>query len=227
MATPVTIGELFPADDPVARWVFSVTAAATDLGQADSPFVEALPAMGTPAGFVRASYLFRHLIARIYEAERPILALSQRAELQAFVADVDGVAESSTFLLNVFVPPSRDEESLVRSELGLARHLAVHHSRPDSDELRAALVRAESVSARILVSRADGWLRYEWPEAVAVRAMAGATNTEEGHTALNRRVRLARDVVAAFGRLTPPVLWAHCRARGIDPKQLELEVQSS
>jgi hypothetical protein len=35
---PVTVGDLFPADDLVAQWVFSLSAVAEDLSITEAPF---------------------------------------------------------------------------------------------------------------------------------------------------------------------------------------------
>jgi hypothetical protein len=82
---PVTVRELFPADDLVARRVFSLSAVLEDLAMAEVPLGEALQ---SDQGSHSSGYHYRHLIARLYEAERPIVAVSKREELRAFLAGI-------------------------------------------------------------------------------------------------------------------------------------------
>lgn len=73
-----TIGELFPHDDPVAQWVFSLTAFAEDLHVGIKPAKEA-----NDTGDLRALLFWqRHMVTRLYEARR--LVTSARA-----IAEVD------------------------------------------------------------------------------------------------------------------------------------------
>jgi hypothetical protein len=86
------VRELFPADDVIAQWVFALTATAQDLAVADRALTDALD--GGVA--FRSSYLYRQLIARVYEAERVLIAVDQHDDVGAFVADLAECEEPVT-----------------------------------------------------------------------------------------------------------------------------------
>src|SRR3954451_19283300 len=97
MTDPVTVGDLFPADDVLAQWVFSLTAAVEDLSITEALFRDALDA---DAPFYRTSPLFRLLMTRMIEAERPIQAMAEHPAVRAFVSDL--AVEEVAFLVDMF-----------------------------------------------------------------------------------------------------------------------------
>lgn len=98
-------------------------------------------------------YYYRHLVARIYEAERAILALEQHAEARAFAESLPGAQAALSFLRSAYITPPGGR-STVRETFGDVRHLSVHHSWVGSDELREALHLGADEEARIIVNRA-------------------------------------------------------------------------
>ena len=102
-ATPVTVGEFFPADDLIAQWVFSLSAVAEDLSITEAAFQSVLHDNdGAP---LWTGYHYRQVIARLYEAERPIIAARQTDKIREFVATVPGATEHLDYLVDHYVAP--------------------------------------------------------------------------------------------------------------------------
>lgn len=223
--THPTIGELFPADDPISRWVFTVTAAAYDIATAETTFRDALDQpIRSPRDFTRTGYRFRQLVARIFEARRPIKTADESATVAAFLGSVPDAETARAYLASVYLPIG---SSAVDDQLSAARNRTVHLAWADSDELTEALERSAAAEARALVDHEAGTLSYEWPEAIAMRWVAGETNTPEGANRFVSRVDLARRIVRAYGELATPVLAMQCERRGVDRRRLYFEVESN
>ena len=124
---PVTVGELFPADDLVAQWVFSLSAVAEDLSITEAAFQEVLHGN---RGALWTGYHFRQVIARLYEAERPIVSAHQREDVKRFLASVPDAAEHLDFLV------------------GYCKEEWLHHEWPEAVALRALLGDLDDRDAR-------------------------------------------------------------------------------
>jgi hypothetical protein len=220
----VTIGDLFRSDDSVARWCFAVTGAAEDLSRAEVPFRDALERPLRSDNFLRLSYYFRQLLARVFEARRPVVAATNQADVAHFVAATRGTSEPLDYLADVYIAGPGKARSKVEDQLGDPRNITIHHAWPDSDELRAALQRAAYLPARVLVDRRAGTLHYEWAEMVATRMVAGATNTPARLQRFRARVAMTHDIVQAYARLCRAVLDTQCARVGIDRAELIMEV---
>lgn len=216
----LTIGRVFPDDDIVSRWVFSLSAAVEDLTLAEQPFVETLEAPTDPFTVVRTGFRYRQLIARIYEAERPVRAVETLPDVKAFLDTVADAAEPLAALNLFYLPWSDSEPSPVRRLFGGTRHLTVHHSWPGSDELADALRAARDLEARVIVDQSEERMTYEWAELVALRTMVGDTHSSEASTDLRAKIVVAQDILGHFASLLSAVLPAHCRRLGIDPSHL-------
>jgi hypothetical protein len=217
---PPTVAELFPAGDLVAQWVFSLSAVAEDLSITEAAFQDVLHGDGAP---LWTGYHYRQLIARLYEAERPIITARQREDVCSFLAAIPEAAEHLDYLADHYVAPE-GEQSKVRATFGGMRHRTVHHSRVGSKELREALEVAADEDARILVNHEKGWLHHEWPEAVAVRSLLGDLTTPEARAAFVERAKLAQEILRRLVALVKVVLAEHVRRRGVDPVRLIVEV---
>jgi hypothetical protein len=221
-APPVTIGELFPADDLVAQRVFSLTAVAEDLSITQAAFQDMLHA---DAGPLWTGYHYRQVIARLYEAERPILTACQREDVREFLAEITEAGERIDYLADQYVAPD-GEMSKVRTTFGDTRHGTVHHSRVGSAELREALVVSAGEDACILVNHDEGWLHHEWPEAVALRSLLGDLTDPAVNAAFRKRVVLVQRILGHLVQLTKVVLVEHVRRRRTDPARLSVHVSS-
>ena len=207
---PVTVGELFPADDLVAQWVFSLSAVAEDLSITEAAFQEVLHGN---RGALWTGYHFRQVIARLYEAERPIVSAHQREDVKRFLASVPDAADHLDFLIGYYVPPA-GEASRVRTAFGGIRHRTVHHSWIGSRELQDALRTARNEEARILVNRKEEWLHHEWPEAVALRALLGDLDDRDARAAFVEQTKLAQEILRHLVALVNLTLDEHVRRRG-------------
>jgi hypothetical protein len=219
---PVMVGELFPADEIVAQWVFSLSAVAEDLSITEAAFQEVLHGDRGP---LWTGCYFRQLIARLYEAERPIISARQREEIAAFLAELPDAAGHIDFLAGHYVAPE-GQQSKIRATFGGMRHRTVHHSWVGAAELRNALEVAADEEARIIVNREEGWLHHEWPEAVAPRALVGDLTEPKARAAFVERTKLAQEILRHLVALVKIVLGEHVRRRGIDPARLVVEVTS-
>jgi hypothetical protein len=218
---PVTVGELFPADDLVAQWVFSLSAVAEDLSITEAAFQEVLHG---DRGALWTGYHFRQVIARLYEAERPIVSAHQREEVKRFLASVPDAAEHLDFLVGYYVA-SAGETSRVRTVFGGIRHRTVHHSWIGSRELHDALRAARDEEARILINRNEEWLHHEWPEAVALRALLGDLDDRDARAAFVEQTELAQEILRHLVALVKLTLDEHVRRRGVDPARLMFRPQ--
>lgn len=217
---PVRVGELFPPDDPVARWVFSLSAVAEDLSITEAAFQDVLHGGRGP---LWTGYHFGQVIARLYEAERPIVSARQRDDVTALLARLPAAAEHIGFLADHYVA-QEGESSKVRVAFGGMRHRTVHHSWVGSAELRDALEVAADEEARILVNREEEWLHHEWPEAVALRALVGDLDDPETRAVFVEQVKLAQEILRHLVALVKIVLDEHVRQRGVDPARLVVDV---
>jgi hypothetical protein len=217
---PVTVGELFPADDLVAQWVFALSAVAEDLAITEAAFQDVLHDDSAP---LWTGYYYRQVIARLYEAERPIISARQRDDVRAFLAEIPEAAEHIDYLADLYVAAD-GQLSKVRATFGGMRHRTVHHSWVGSAELREALEAAAGEDARILVNRNERWLHHEWPEAVALRSLLGDLTAPEANAAFRERLKLVQDMLRHLVALVKVVIAEHISRRGIDPSRLIVEV---
>ena len=216
----MTIGELFPADDLVTQWVFSLSAVVEDLSITEAAFQDVLHG---GAGPLWTGYHYRQVIVRLYEAERPIRTARERADVGAFVAKIATAGEHLDYLADYYVAPE-GQQSKVRAIFGGIRHRTVHHSSVGSPELAEALAAAADENARILVNRTRGWLHHEWPETVALRSLLGDLTQPGPRAVFVERVELVQDILGRLVALTKVVVVEHVRGRGVDPARLIVEV---
>jgi hypothetical protein len=168
-------------------------------------------------------YHFRQVIARLYEAERPIVSARQREDVTALLARLPATVEHMGFLADHYIG-REGEQSKVRVIFGGMRHRTVHHSWVGSAELRDALEVAADEEARILVNHEEEWLHHEWPEVVALRALLGDLNHPETRALFVEQAKLAQEILRHLVALVKIVLDEHVRQRGVDPGRLVVDV---
>jgi hypothetical protein len=203
------VRDLFPADDLVAQWVFALTATAADISEAERPFRDAMDS-DLP---VRVNYRYRQLIARIYEAERVVVAIDRHQEVADFLAEIEATGPAVRFLRETYVPHAT---SRARSAFGGMRHRTVHHSHVGSNELRDALVEAGDEEARLLMDHTKGRALYEWPEAVAMRVLVGDGSDPKVRQQFKESATLAQEIAQAFASLVGLTLRPYCERVGVD-----------
>jgi hypothetical protein len=173
---PVTIGELFPATDVVARWVFNLSVLTDDMSTFDALIFDAMDSdaeVTEPLG----TY-FRWMVTRVFEAERVVKAMDEHVAVAEFLRTTDGTIEAETELRAAYRRVSDDEGGRLRSEvdrrLGNARHLTVHLSntsptsrrRHERGELARILRHGEDLEARVAIDHINKRRRYLWGDDV-------------------------------------------------------------
>jgi hypothetical protein len=220
MAASLTIGELFPADDLLARWVFSVTAAAESMAIAELTFVDTRELPPTPPNVVRLFFHYRHLLGRIHEASRPIEAVGAHPEIRTWVDEIPAAAEPLAALLRVYSEGPDGSRSIADETFGLTRNRAVHLARPGTQELREILEQAAELPALIHVDHEAGTMQHLWPEFAAITSLTDTTDPDAALTLIRSRARAAQDIISDYARLVKAVLPAHCDRLGIDGARL-------
>jgi hypothetical protein len=140
----LTIGELFPADDLVAQWMFLLSMVVDDLQTVQQEQKAAIASGGDPR---RMLFSQRVLTIRLYEARRLVYVVDSQPAIASFIAQNDFFEQ----LRRYYHPIGA---SAVDQLYGVLRHQSVHYMWPGSDELASAL----RVSAR-LPHRAAGWVK--------------------------------------------------------------------
>jgi hypothetical protein len=126
----VTVGELFPADDVVAQWVFSVTSLAEDL-MIITPLLRR-------DDMRERMWFYRQLITRLLEARRLVRAHEEHPEITEFTAP-NGLKLGPVDLAAAYARPSDHERSAVEKLYADSRNRSVHYSEVGEPELRGLL----------------------------------------------------------------------------------------
>ena len=165
----LTVGELFPADDLVAQWVFSVTSLAEDL--------TILTPLLNRDEMREKMWLYRQLITRLLEARRLVQAHENHPEIAEFTAP-NGLKLGPVDLGEAYARPSDDERSVVEKLYADSRNRTVHYSQVGEPELRGLLRDYRWLPARMVTSGgADGrrlQVEYQWVTGVRAQDVWGA-----------------------------------------------------
>jgi hypothetical protein len=116
----LTVGELFPADDLVAQWVFSLTSLAEDL--------TILTPLLNRDDMREKMWFYRQLITRLLEARRLVQAHEDHREIAEFTAP-NGLKFGSVDLAAAYARPSVHERSAVEKLYADSRNRTVHYSK--------------------------------------------------------------------------------------------------
>ena len=214
----LTIGELFPDQDVIGQWVFSVTSLAEDIHALTRPQQQALE-----DGDLRAMIVHhRNLITRLYEARRLVEASETYPEIETFAGDLLHGAPGGFSLRRVYARPAPNTRSIVEDLYAQLRHRTVHYMRVGSDELRDVLRQHASLPARVVVSadgpRKDVW--FQWVHAVTATELFGDLSDPEFTRKLNERGQIAGNISAAWMMVAVTAALLHARRLGIDPDRL-------
>jgi hypothetical protein len=221
----LTIGELFPADDVVAQWVFTLTAVADDLrillGMMDLSKMEEQIAEQTT--------LFRLLMSRLLEARRVVDAWRRFPEIQ----DLTGgkLEFGSLDLLSAYsCPDGKGARSQVEKLYVDSRNRTVHYSHVGESELTDLLRDYGWSPARITVSERHGkaQLEYQWVTAVRIGDSIGSAPWAVNVQKLARNGRQVSSLATAWIMLGMVCLMLYARKQGIplerivdDPEKLK------
>jgi hypothetical protein len=166
----LTVGELFPADDLVAQWVFSVTSLAEDL--------TILTPLLNRDEMREKMWFYRQLITRLLEARRLVRAHADYPEIAEFTAP-NGLKLGSVDLAAAYARPSDHERSAVEKLYADSRNRTVHYSEVGEPELRGLLHEYRWLPARMVTSGGgeDGrrpQIEYQWVTGIRAQDVWGA-----------------------------------------------------
>jgi hypothetical protein len=143
----VTIGELFPADDVVGQWVFTLNCVGRDIRVL-------IGELRGPPDEMERQMLFARLIAtRLYEARRLVDAYDKYNEIRDFVGD--GIKGRDVDLLAAYRRPSQGVKSEIEHLYSETRHRTVHYSQIGEKELRQLLDDYRRFPARLAYEEHD------------------------------------------------------------------------
>lgn len=216
----LTIGELFPADDQVAQWMFSLSAVVDDL----IVLRRELNRANEPEGDFRLMMLFQRLMAvRLYEAGRLIYSIETTPGVAIFLGG-RSLTERS-YLEGVYMPKGN---SSIDKLYAVARHNSVHYMWPGSGELTEALRGAAHLPARLKVrhSPTDPDADIQWVQVVSAMGIFGEFGESGWQSRVRERGALAGKVVASWIMLHAILIVLYAHQREIDLRRF-VEVDGS
>jgi len=221
----LTIGELFPADDLVAQWVFTMTSLAEDL----TMLMSRLNTKQMEERLREQMLFYRLVITRLLEARRLVDAWREHAEIR----DLTGgkLAFGSLDLTAAYRRPGEQERSRVEQLLLDSRNRTTHYTDIGKPELAGLLRDYALFPARMVMSGAGSAVQseYQWVTAIRVQDTIGAPPWAPGIVDhLEGFGRSIGSLAVAWIMLSNVCLMIYARKRGIpleriidDPHKLE------
>jgi hypothetical protein len=170
----LTIGKVFRHDDPVAHWIFSLTALAEDLAVGVEPSRQAMA-----DGDLRALLFWhRHTATRLYEANRLVHPTASNDEIKEFVGDLLERAPGGANLVAAYSRPSPDGKSLIEEMYGDLRHLTVHYSKIGKKELSETLKKYAFLPAQATITQTPSGtpeMTFGWVQGAAACRYSGTS----------------------------------------------------
>jgi hypothetical protein len=202
----LTIGELFPAEDVVGQWMFSVSAIADDLGIL---LIEQKEAAAS-GDLRRMLFVQRVLATRLYEARRIVLAVDTRPEVSAFLSDKK--LEPLDRLREFYLPAG---SSPVDELYAVLRHNSVHYMWPGGEEISGALRQASHLPARTRIDQVAGRIDLQWVQVVAGMQAFGESTEGQWTLRLEERAKLGGAIQQAWLMLYAVLIVVYVRDRDI------------
>ncbi|MGB9184804.1 MAG: hypothetical protein WCB67_12120 [Solirubrobacteraceae bacterium] len=221
----LTIGELFPADDLVAQWVFTLTSLAEDL----TILMSRLKAEQMEERLREQMLFYRLVISRLLEARRLVDAWREHAEINGFTGGK--LAFGPLDLTAAYARPGEHERSQVEQLLLDSRNRTTHYTKIGKPEIAGLLRDYERFPARMVISEARGAIEseYQWVTAIRVQDTIGTPPWAPGIVQhLEGFGRSIGSLAVAWIMLSNVCLMIYARRRGIalerivdDPHKLE------
>jgi hypothetical protein len=166
----VTVGELFPADDIVGQWVFTLNGVADDL----DVVMRALKNAQADGEIQAQMFFYRLLVARLYEARRLIKARSDHPEIKDFTKT--GLKWAGTDLVSIYTRPSQQVKSEVEKLFDTTRHRSVHYPEVGQPELSGLLADYQKFPARMVFVKSENgrFPQNQWVSVVRAQDCWGA-----------------------------------------------------
>jgi hypothetical protein len=224
----LTIGELFPADDLVAQWVFTLTSVAEDLMLLTKELRE------VEADDLRDYVLFyRLLLTRILEARELVRAWKKYSAIRDFTRGE--LKWGKLDLVAVYTRPAADQRSVVEQLYVDSRNRTSHYSKIGESELAGLLRDYQRFPARIANYEKNDRLQaeYQWVTAIRFQDSIGSAPWAPG--VLQKLERFGQGTAAlaqAWIMLSITHLMIYAKQRGIpmervndDPDELKRLVE--
>jgi hypothetical protein len=213
----LTIGELFPANDLVAQWVFGLTVLAQDLAVLFEPLKRAQIDDDQRARL----FFYRQMLTKLYEARWLVHDAVTQAELEPFAARLLKTA-TGLDLRDYYLRPDPDTRSVIENLYAELRHQSVHYMRVGTAEFRDTLAAYARYPARVVLGKEEGrpTVEFQWAEVVSTMGLLGDPLDPEFLARMRRSEKLAAAVLQAWLMLTPVALIGYAFERGIDTNRL-------
>jgi hypothetical protein len=210
----LTIGELFPGDDPVARWVFSATAVAEDVAIVFGAMNDA----ANDEHVRERIYFYRQLITRLVEARRLVLAVDKDPALTSFAGPL--LQGPVMNLREVYERPDDGSKSTVEQLYSQLRHRSVHYMQ--GTELRNELEAHRNFPAEIHIEPGDPAPRveYRWLQVLSGMELFGDPHDPDMLKKMDERGMLVANMAAAWMMTAVAGVALLARRLGIDSGRL-------
>ena len=206
---PTKIGQVFPPDDVVGRWVFRLASLLDDLALIDSLMRDDWDK--EPNNSVA---FFRMIVTRLYEARPIVREMHRTVGVVRFMADeVVGVDEAVETLLDAYRRPAAETKSKVEDTYATVRHLTVHYS-TDRGELARILRGARDLDVRLFNDDQEHTLSYLFPQDVMEHALWS------DHTARDAELQFAHDLTQALTDLFTAVMAGYFKRMGVEENDI-------
>jgi hypothetical protein len=191
-----TIGESFPATQPLSQWMIVICMAANDLMVADARVHQAIDENAEELGY------YLRLVSSHFHELAEFLKQSQRNEaVRAFLDSLSSEA--------------REREAFIRkraTELSRPRQGLFHYPKVGDDELAKALAAVADETAAMTVRPAAPSMRFEFADVVALRRAFGDPKAEAFKALVDR----LHDAVSAFAKFASEAFTRYREDRGLD-----------
>lgn len=215
----LTIREVFRHDDPVAHWIFSLTALAEDLEVGVEPSRQAMA-----GGDLRALLFWhRHTATRLYEANRLVHPTASNDEIKEFVGDLLERAPGGANLVAAYSRPAPDAKSPVEEMYGDLRHLTVHYSKIGKRELSETLKKYAYLPAQATIRQTESGtpeMTFGWVQGVRSMEIFGDITREDFLEKLRSDGQVTASLTVSWLMVVPIALSLYCHLRKIDMSEL-------
>lgn len=213
----LTIGELFPDDDVVAQWVFSVTVLVEDLAVLVPPQQKAQEQKDLRAQI----FFYRQMLTRLFEARRLVTAVEKYPDLKRFAGPLL-TGPYKLDLRDYYLRPADGSPSVIEDLYGQIRHRSVHYMKVGEAELANVLREFARYPARITAEMRDErqTFEFQWVQAISAMEVVGDVTDDEFLVNMQRSAQVAANVALAWMMLGPIALIGYTHERAIDFERL-------
>lgn len=218
----LTIGEAFPAGDPVGEWVLLISMAMNDLATLDTQIHVALE-----GGAPEAGYFFRLLCATLREIWRLFDTANRDSDLHRLIEGMAPEAKAAYEAVQaLFTRPAGNAadprpRSWAELHLGDVRNRTFHYPWVGSEELRQGVAASRSEFARVRTDSDDAVSRpFDYADVVALQTSFGDINQPEERKRYTEIVVTSQQILKQLVPVVWSALGTYLRERQLDPHRL-------